>query len=372
MSERYIQEPHLMGNYFGLDSVTYRLIQSMRDGVLNGGVPRFREELLRAAKREIDRVMTKLDESAYPFARDLSHHVFDGQSRRMIALIEGAFVYKDGQTLESMIGVDLGTNPWQVFQDGNLHETIDSMATRYAVQQYFAAHRDELKGIKGFDVAKSHFLYLSDKAAAQLDMPDLVPLIKYTKRAGFTPVSVPSPVEYSEMLPLPLTSYRLKASLTGKLVDKLGLPRISRDDVIRDWAGHRVVVEDEGRARDLAQFLNGSPTIGSSDTSRIECIEYEDGYKLPEDSGFKTLKITARVTVTEGRPITTIRRIHILDRNEYYKSEVRPKGPANRLQFERKREQRIRSSGATNQSLIDAQEVLGKLFGKPTGLVEVI
>ena len=380
MSKRYISGLNLMGYYFDLDSVTYRLIEAMRDGVLNGGVPRFREDTLRAAKREIVGAMTRLDKSAYPFARDKGYHVFDGQPRRMIAIVEGHFVYKNEQTLESMIGVDLGTNPWQVFQDGNPHETIDSMATRYAVRQFFAAHREELEGIRGFDVAKSHFLYLGDKAAAKLprdergeiDMSQLIPLIKYTRRVGFTPVSVPSSAEYSEMLPVPLTSYRLKASLTDKLVDRLGLPRISRDDVIRDWAGHRVVVEDERHARDLAQFLSGSPTIGSNGTSRIECIEYEDGYKLPEDSGFKTLKITARVTVTEGRPITTIRRIHILDRGEYYKSEIRPKGPANRLQFERKREQRIRSSGATNQSLIDAQEVLGKLFGKPTGLVEVV
>lgn len=372
MGQKYIPEHHVMEWYFGLDTVTYGLFEAIRDGTLNGGIPRFKEGILRAAKQEIAGEMSRLDKSAYPFRRDMGHLVIGGQPKRMIGLIEGHFVYEDGQTLESKLGVDLGTNPWPVFQDGNLNETIDSMATSYAVRQFFAAHREELEGVRRFRVAKSHFLYLDDKAAARLprdergeiDMLTLVPLIKYTRYVGFKPANVPSQAEYSEILPVPFTIDRLKASLTGKSVENLSLPRISSDDVIRDWAGHRAVVENEEKARELAQSLSNSPTIGSSGTSRIECAEYEDGYRSPESSGFKALKITARVTVmVKGRPITTIRRIHILDRDEYYQSEVRAKGRASRPAFERIRERKRR-----NQSLV---KLLDELFPRSTGFVEV-
>lgn len=375
---RHVSEPHLLGYYFSRDSEIHDLIEALRGGVLNGGVPRFKESKLKAAESEIRRVIATHDESAYPFARDLSYHLIGGP-RRMIALIEGVFLYENEQRLESIIGVDLGTNPWQVFESGNSRETIDSRATVRAANLYLAAHRDELSGIKGFEIAKSYFLYLANNVAAEfetggeIDMSRLVPLITHTKHVGLTPVSAPSLSRYSAEAPIPITSYRLKRSLADKLIEKIGLPHISGDDVIRDMVGHRVVVENEQQARELADFLKGSPTIGSNGSSKVECIEYQDGYSLPERGrDFKALKITARVTVKgkKGNFPPTIRRIHIVDRTEYYRNEIDPKDRANhKVVYERQRRQRRLNTD--NPHLKNAQVVLERLFGQPIGLVEV-
>src|SRR3989344_3790898 len=94
MSKYNTGEPNLMDYYFDRNTAIHQLVGSLRRGWLRGDLPSLDDGVLKAAEREIRNARNSIDGSTFPFAQDLSYHVFGGEKRRVVMLVEGIFYGK--------------------------------------------------------------------------------------------------------------------------------------------------------------------------------------------------------------------------------------------------------------------------------------
>lgn len=367
---------NLLQNYSKPGMPLYDVVQGLQQGRLG-----FDPAILGRARAEAQRKSAELDRSTYPFQEDLSHYLFGDSPRRVVMFVSG--VFHGNGSIPTVIPIDLGPNPHQLFQKPHGNSTIDSSVTfdqtRRYLETFRSAYGSEIArlGIDKFEVDKSRFFYfrqpeLEDMFGRRLKKDDrisleemalLVPLVISTDRVALTEIDAPLGDVQTPMH----VSYRLKQSLEAKLLDRLcdgpyG-PR-SKVRLIADWVAHRPVLPTIGEVNALEAFLKSSPTIGNS---RIEYLYTNNYYdeKPKKGSGrqFKAKNVIVVVTTNHFDP--ALREIQIVDAGQYAINELQ-KGEARHDELEKKRGNVPRKERAARAKIAD---VLDQIFIRENDLV---
>lgn len=374
---------HLLQNYFGLESAIYQVIQGMQQGHTS-----FDAGLINRARNDVQRKSHNLDRSTYPFAEDFASYLFgNGQPIRVIMVIDG--VFQGDAPVETIIPIDLGSNPHLLFQDTHGNTTIDSFVTfektRESLEQYRASHTEKLseRGIYDLQVRKSRFFYfrqqdLGDFFGRRLgkngtialeEMAALAPLIIPTDYVMLEEVEVPSIDTYLASAPIHV-SYRLKQSLAEKLLNRLTKDNNHKGSNVRliaDWVAHRPVVPTMDDVEALESFLRRNPTIGNS---RVEYLHTNDYYNEPPKSiggspNFKAKNVIVRVRTAGFEP--AIREIQIVDSRQYFENELL-KGQTSHVEFEKKRSSVPRQVRVLRSSF---EDVLTQIFMRENDYIPI-
>ena len=191
-------------------------------------------------------------------------------------------------------------------------------------------------------------------------MARLVPLITPTPgHVGIEAVETPTFDEYIQSAPL-FNSYRLKESLTRKILRRLGSKKVSGE--ITDWVAHRRILATKEDVYNLESLLSGSPRLRES---QIEHISTKDNHENPPPSGYGGLKVVVVVTTKGYDPC--VREIQIVDREQYYRNEFEP-GISSHDAHER-RQRHV--SRARRQVYEYYRGILEEIFGSDKLLVDI-
>ena len=367
---------NFMENYSSPGMPLYEVMQGLQQGTAG-----FNPAIIRKARAEAQRKSAELDRSTYPFQEDISHYLFGDSARRVIMFVDGVFQGKE--TLPTVIPIDLGPNPHQLFERPRGNSTIDSTVTfeqtRAYLEQFRSAHGSQLSvpGVEYFEVNKSRFFYfrqsdLGDMFGRRLkkgqtisleEMALLVPLVISTDRIALTEVDAPlgdvqTPIH---------VSYRLKQSLEAKLLDRLSDgsydPR-SEVRLIADWVAHRPVLPTIDEVNALEAFFKSNPTIGNS---KIEYLYTNDYYIEEPKKGsgrqFKAKNVIVIVTTNGHEP--ALREIQIVDAQQYRINELE-KGAENHEEYSGRKERVGRKSRDRREEL---QPVLDQIFIRENDLI---
>ena len=370
MGSQNYKEPNLMQYYFEKKSDIYKIMQEIRKGCLIGNMPKFDPHLIKSAKKQVDYTRAAIDKSTYQFAQDLNYYIFGGLKRKRVVLfVEGTFY--GNENIESVIGIDLGNNPYQLFAKQNSSETIDKHITDTKTKEFLTEHKEGLleKQLRYFEIKSSRFFYFDEEDLSKffkdedLDMVALTPLVIETK--GFVAdnaVKVPVKTYYQEHSPK-FISYRLKTSLQQKLNRKLAKNEIDENDIISDWVAHRILVANEGEARDVHSFLKKSPTIGQSNIGYVRTKN--DYYASKKDSKYSSLHIILEVITHGHQPC--IREIQVVDRISYYFHEFDNESSAHHSKYKKKQGQSKKCKEVARQY----GKILEQIFGRRGILIPI-
>ena len=386
-----------MESYFVPDSATYKIIEVMRKGILDNKKVGFPDEVIRKARKEVQRKRKELDESAYEFAYSLNNEVFGRFNKgRVVMLVNGRFIgiKEDADYRKSepdreegyTIPIDLGTNPHSLFEDIGTYPTIDAKVTEEKTQQFLGENRQYLRGMsmEGFIIDSSRFFYFDDAEVSEgfsteggvLDMQRLVPLITelplYLFANGEIRKSaelIPSAKDYGHIA-IRFVSYRLKQSETKKLADKLTYSpgEIGEEKVIVDWVAHRLVLREEEDVHAVEDFLRGNPTIGDPRTtySRIKHKHTDNYYAEPKPNGFRNMNVSVEVRTKGFKPC--VREIQIVDLTQFYPNEINIHDPRHHKQQKKRREH---VSKRKSELKIHYEGILQQIFGKDLIFIKI-
>lgn len=367
---------NLMQNYFNPDDATHQVIQGVQQGRT-----RLDAGLISRARNDVQRKSHDLDKSTYPFAEDLARYMFGDGTRRVIMFVEGVFHGKDD--LATVIPIDLGNNPHQLFQTPGVNSTIDYKVTFEQTGEYLmrfkGTHGNELAalGAYEFEVGKSRFFYFKQSDLETIfgrhlikhqtitleEMALLAPLIIPSESVMLTEVKAPSQDARTPMH----VSYRLKHSLEEKLLNRLIREKYEDKRNVRliaDWVAHRPVLPTRGEVEVLEAFLRTSPTIGNS---KIKYLYTNDYYKDEPKKGsgrqFKAKNVIVVVTTDHYEP--ALREIQIVDAEQYAKNELE-KGAENHDDFKKRRANVPRKERAARKKI---EGVLDQIFIKTNNFI---
>jgi len=323
-------EENLLQNYFDTSTAIYGIIQDMQKGITI-----FDTGLVAKANSEVQDKSKILDASTYKFAQDLSKAIYgEKTTRRIIMFVEGTFY--GSKELETIIPIDLGNNPHQLFKTHPGHPTVDSAVTFQETIRFLRENRSSLydAGFEVFGVGKSRFFYFKESDLAdknhlygngKVKMAGLVPLIVPTKgHVILDEVKDPSLDHYMQFAP-PNVSYRFKKSLMDKLLERYIFSKTSEDDVrlIADWVAHRPVVETREDVENLEHRLMRSSKIGKN--SSINWLYTPDYYsekpKKTSSRDFKAKNVVVDITIN-GFQDSSLREIQIVDKEQYFINEI--------------------------------------------------
>ena len=367
---------NFMENYSKLGMPLYDVVQALQQGKNS-----FDPAILNRARAEAQRKSAELDRSTYPFQEDLAYHLFGDSARRVIMFVSG--VFHGNESIPTVIPIDLGPNPHQLFQKpcGNL--TIDSAVTfeqtRVYLETFRSTYNSEIArlGIDEFEVDKSRFFYFRQSDLEGMfgrhlkkgqtisleEMALLAPLVISTDRVALTEIDASSGDVQTPMH----VSYRLKQSLEAKLLDRLSVGPYKRGSEVRliaDWVAHRPVLPTIDEVNALEAFLKSSPTIGKS---RIEYLYTNDYYneKPKKGSGrqFKAKNVIVTVTTCGFEP--ALREIQIVDARQYYVNELK-KGEERHDELEKKRGNVPRKERVAREKI---GRVLNQIFIRENDLI---
>jgi len=355
---------NLLQNY-SRQGPLYDVMQELQQGKLV-----FDSATLGRARAEAQKKAVELDRSTYPFQEDLMRYLFGDYTKRVIMFVSGTFHGKE--SLPTVMPIDLGSNPHQLFQEPHGNLTIDSAVTFEQTKRYLDAFRSTYSGeaarlgINDFEVDKSRFFYfrqrdLEDMFGRHLkrgqtisleEMALLAPLVISTDRIGLTEIAAPSGDVQTPMH----VSYRLKQSLGAKLVDRLSdgpYKPGSKVRLIADWVAHRPVLPTMGEVNALEAFLKTNPTIGNSKIGyRYTNDYYVEEPKMGSGRQFKAKNVIVIVTTSGHEP--ALREIQIVDAEQYYVNELK-KGEERHDELEKKKSNVPRKKRA-------AQEKIGRVL----------
>jgi hypothetical protein len=377
MGKRYINIGNgLMSYFFPPDDPVNHLIRIINDGIIAGGNGRrLDERLLKAAQSHVNTERSSHDRLAYPLAQDFGYETFgDTQKRRVILVATGALLGQNTRPVRSSLGIDLGYDPWSIFQPRHSRETIDSIVTEESVRKFLDDNFDVLRqrNLLGFAIRESRFFYFGRGMVEEferggvVDMVSLIPLLTYTPNVFVHPVQVPEQEGYSKLLPVPFMSHRLKTSLVDKLEKRLSEgPSGKAGSPIYDWLGFRVVVENELEARRFEAKLRDASTIGRNGRTGIEHIRTHDYYAHPKENGYRALNIVMGVCTKDRKTKYRVIEVQVVDKNQYYRNEVNNRSPA----FHEQQDKRKRLNKKQARALESYHRVLERVFGVDTRVV---
>ena len=367
---------NLLRNYSQPGMPLYDLTQGLQQGKT-----RFDPTMISRARAEVQRKGAELDMSTYPFQEDFARYLFRDEKRRVIIFVEGIFHGKSD--LATVIPIDLGHNPHQLFQTSGVNSTIDYKVTFEQTEEYLkqfkGMHGNELAalGAYEFEVGKSRFFYFRQSDLEAMfdrrlqkgqtisleEMALLVPRVISTGRIALTEIDAPS----GDMQTPMHVSYRLKQSLEAKLLDRLSdgpYKPGSKVRLIADWVAHRPVLPTIDGVNALESFLKSNPTIGNS---RVEYLYTNDYYVEEPKKGsgrqFKAKNVI--VVVTTGHYEPALREIQIVDAEQYFRNELK-KGEERHDELEKKRANVPRRKKVAREKI---NKVLGSIFIKTNDFI---
>jgi len=329
-----------MGYYFPQYNPAYRVIEQIRLSFLGLKRQKIDEDLVSRAAREISRMATNLDRSAYHIAQDINHSLFGDSNTRVVLLTSGTLL---GETnLDAVVGSDLGNNPWRLFKSDS-PESIDSRIASEKAHDFLSEKSNELISVdlSAFKLKSGRFFYFSDSQISkfldngEIDMVQLLPLLTFTPHVGLESVDVPIHRKYVEMLPAPFFSYRLKKSLQPKLSKILTYATIKDKEVIHDWLAYRIVAETEEKASQLHNKIMAATEIGKGSRTKIQFIDGNDYYKHTKPNGYKAFNDIYKVQTRGYNP--GIVEVQIVDAKQYFRNEINPNDSAFHLNQEKKK-----------------------------------
>ncbi len=370
-----IKEQNLLELYFDKNSTIYKLIQEMRSYFINNIKLTWSHGLIEKAKQEVQDKNRSLDASTYIFAQDISNLVLQGVDRRVIMLVEGAFLGSKSN-IESTIPIDLEGNIYRLFKPRHIPTTIDEEVTRECTSDFIQTNLNLTsllkEGYTCFQVDVSRF-FSFEKAdltdffdqKGVLDTKKLVAYVSASPHIVLDKAAKPSFEDYLRLTPT-RTSYRLKKSLISKLLDKLcskeGKIVIGKEEdkeesmesVITDWVAHRIVVDNEKYVHDLVKFFKSSPQITNS---KIEYLYTKrDYYTYPRKHKYKAVHIVVSVSTKNYKPC--IREIQIIDKSQlkYFQKEILG-------EMEYKRDEKKQTPRCKKELIDHYRPILYRIFG---------
>lgn len=321
---------NLLGNYFNESTAIYEIIGGMQQGKTL-----FDPSLVARANIEVRAKSKELDNSTYKFAQDFSRMLYGHQNRRrVIMFVEGTFY--GSSNIETVIAIDLGNNPHDLFRTDHRYPTVDAAVTYEQTIRFFEENGNYLsrEGYDAFELGKSRFFYFKESDLAEkghldedgnVKMTGLVPLVVPTKGYVMTEeVEDPSLNKYMQFAPLH-ASYRFKNSMMDKLLDRTVSRKNTEGEVrlIADWVAHRSIVRTKEDVDSLEQRLQTPGNIGNN--SSIEWNYTNDYYsESPKKSSsiqFKAKNVVVTVT-TKGFPDKSLREIQVVDKEQYFINEL--------------------------------------------------
>ncbi len=370
-------EFNLMELYFPNGGPTYEIMSQMRKAVLEERMRGIPYSQIHAAQQEIKEVRQKIDDSTPAFAHDLNNLVFGDSAVRAILIAKGDFVGRS-QLEGSILAVDLGTNPWPLYQEHWHYEKIDDKVTMDGAREYLQSHQQELKdkGIKTLSIDQSGFFYFNNEqlkrnfgdGAGGISLEALIPYVVDTNKfVGLEPASKPNEQDYMERA-IPFVSYRQKGadSLLDKAIRKLCQvePFADAGDVISDWGGHRICAETKEDAISWSKKFQGLVRL---DRFKVTNLHTDDYYSSPKENGFMAYNIAARVTSRSIKPASprymdVVREIQIYDLMSHFNSQINE----NHHAFHRKFRKREDTSLIKKRAVLEEFEyhfVLELMFG---------
>lgn len=376
---------NLLQNYSQPGMPLYDVVQGLQQRKT-----RFDPTMLSKARVEVQRKGAESDRSTYPFQEDFTGYLFGDEKRRVIMFIEG--VFHGNTNLSTIIPIDLGHNPHQLFQEPRGNLTIDSIVTFDQTRGYL--YSDQFRrmygedlaalGVYAFEVEKSRFFYFKQSELGDMfgrslrkndtipleEMVLLVPSIIPAERVVLTEVEAPSQEVHTPMN----VSYRLKQSLKKKLLDRLTdrsykPGRKVKVRLISDWVAHRPVLPTMDDVNYLEAFLKSNPTIGNS---RIEHWYTNDYYMEEPKKGsgrqFKAKNVIVIVTTNGFEP--ALREIQIVDTQQYHINELRKGAEKHKDYEERKEKKRVRKQ-RTGDATRRIEDVLGQVFVRENDFISL-
>jgi ppGpp synthetase/RelA/SpoT-type nucleotidyltranferase len=362
-------EFHLMGMYFPHSSPTCQIMDRMRKAIFSEEYESISYSDTHAAHQEIAEMKQKIDESTPEFTQDLNKFVCgDNSVISSILLIKGDFLGNRGGIENVILPIDLGTNPWPLYQGREGYNSIDAKIATEQTLGYLRLNEQDLRqrGIIGFSINESSFHYFKEEDLKRnfgsdtgIDLNDLVRRI--TDIHGFIGtnlVSKPTEQEYREKS-IPFCSYRQKQSLLKKAIRELCQrdPYQNMGDIISDWGAHRICFEKEEEAIVLGKLFEGQVKL---DKFKIRELHTDDYYSKPKKTGFKSFNIAGRVSSTRYGDI--VREIQIYDLLQHFNSQINEDSPA----FHRKHKEKQEESGKNKRAVLEKYEydaVLKMMFG---------
>lgn len=357
-------------------------------------MPRLDDGLLKAAGIETTKIKAKLDSSTFPFHQDLVTEVF-GNSPTRVILVDKGTLY-GVQSIDTVIGIDLGNNPYPLFKPANNGATIDAEVTDSKTREFLDSinpkdlperERNIWQGLDGFLRGISIFYYFKEGDISsrfltrdgEIDMAKILPLvteIPFSEAEGkiqrmghvfLSPKGPPSFQEYQENF-IPFVSYRLKNSLAEKIEGVLAQQSIKTDDVIGDWVGHRAVRPRIGDVYELKEFFALSQDIGLHGKSKVELLRTKDYYSdwklYNKMQAFGSVNLVLQVD--RGRQ-TSVRGLQITDEESYYQNEIDPRSPIHHRKYRNKQ----RQSAGYKYMRKKFDPILNPMFGSPTNWIPI-
>ena len=339
---------NLMGAYFPQYSVTYRVICQMRESIFAGKKYSISLADVEQAHEEIKAVRERIDGSTPQFAQDLNKSVFGNREVRALMLIKGDFNGGSSGIENTILPVDLGTNPWPLYKGPDGYDTVDTKLTVEKTREYMERHRDELRkrSVSGFSVDQSSFYYVANQELIEklgnedgtINFDDFVRIMVDTH--GFiglvSGIKKPREREYRAKA-LAFNSYRQKQSLLEKAVRELCQhdPYLNLGDVITDWGGHRLATASVEEAKSYEATFRGKTKVGRFEVSELHTDDY---YERPKKTGFSSFNIATLVSSTKFDDV--VRELQIYDLMNHFNGQINESHPA----FHRKvREMQLRS-----------------------------
>ena len=349
---------NLMGLYFPNGSPIYEIMAQMREALIEERIKSIPYSQIRSAQQEIKEARQKIDGSTPEFAQDLNKLVFSDRAVRAILIAKGDF-QGDSNVEGVVLAVDLGTNPWPLYQDHFGYETIDAKVTVDGAREYLQGHRQKLKarGIRALNVSQSGFFYFEDgqlksnfgDGTGGISLEALIPYVVDTNGlVGLEQASKPNERDYRARA-VPFVSYRQKGakSLLDKAIRKLcqRTPFADEGDVIADWGGHRICAATEGETITWSKVFQEGVRL---DRFRATNIHTDNYYLKPKKTGFRAYNIAVRVASQRYGNVT--REIQVYDLMPHFNSQIDESHPAFHRKFKSREEESMKKRRATLES----------------------
>jgi hypothetical protein len=358
---------NLLGMYFGQNTVTYGVSETIRPSVFTERKVDLPLSWIEEARREISKVESEIDELTPEFAQDLNGMIFGEDKVRALLIIKGDLVGRGTEIRDTIIPINLGTNPWSLYQGSEGYDTIDARLTSEQAAAYLMQNANELArmGLQQLVVNESSFHYARDSdlkekfpdGKGDVDLADLTRyLVDTYGYAGVDGVIKPSEQEFNDKA-MTVTSYRQKQSLEEKTIRELCQKDPFRDvgDVITDWGAHRVVFATEEEARSFGTRFRRA----YSSQNRVEIgkfgarvLHVDDYYTDPKKSGFSSYNVAANVISTRRRFEEVVREIQIYHWNMHFKGQINESDPA----FHRTIRERQLKAGSARRKVMERFE----------------
>ena len=326
MAKYQLKEPNILQYYFHPDASIHQVVQLCRTGSLEKRIVKTVDEgLVHKATSEAKVALNRVDGFSHPSNVALyetlemqlgRESAFFGNEYRALLLAKGRLLGDDVPPKETVLGIDLGKNPYRLFRSKAGYKTIDDKVTYETTYDFLSSDpKFVAAGYNRFEVDKSFVFYFNSKqleyfggtreAATGPDMTKLVPLLLHTNDVNLEPAYQYTYQEFTNKM-IPHLYSRIKSTMWRKTLSRIHQPKgkiitrknpagiiIEEKGPIRDWLAKTYVHRNPKRALQFASFLrksNEAQYVGKDGRiwMRLHCEDKSDTEGYDSDKFFIT------------------------------------------------------------------------------------